>query len=144
MADLPIGSIIMFDGSTLPAGWFDCDGSTHGGIETPNLIGKFPMGVPSGGTLGAVGGASTHDHANLDTGLQTHGHAATNANTGTSSGSVGGIWGGTSYYGLAAHQHAVSIGAVSEQASHKHTMPNTDSASLLPPNISLRYIMRCE
>lgn len=144
MADLPIGSIIMFDGATLPAGWFDCDGSTHGGIETPNLIGKFPMGVPSGGTLGAFGGAATHVHTNLDTGYQTHGHAATSANTGVSSGSVGGIWAGSSYYGLAEHQHTVSIGAVSESTSHKHTVPDTVEASSLPPNISLRYIMRCE
>ena len=144
MADLPIGSIVMFDGATLPAGWYDCDGSSHAGVTTPNLIGKFPRGVPIGGTLGATAGASTHTHANLDTGNQTHGHAGTSSNSGQSGADVGGIWAGTYAYGLANHQHLLTAPAVTGAQSHKHTMPNAESATSLPPNISLRYIMRCE
>jgi microcystin-dependent protein len=145
MADLPIGSIVMFDGANPPVGWYDCDGSTHSGITTPNLIGRFPKGVPSGGTLGATGGSSTHTHTNLDTGYQTHGHAAASANSSVgSTPSVGNIWGGSTYSGVGQHQHLLSISALSSQDSHKHTVPNTASSSSLPPYIRLRYIMRCE
>ena len=77
MADLPVGSIVMFDGVTPPTGWYNCDGSTHSGIVTPNLIGRFPKGVPSGGTLGETGGSDTHDHSNLDTGHTRRKPAAT-------------------------------------------------------------------
>ena len=145
MADLPIGSIIMFDGITPPVGWYDCDGSTHSGVVTPNLIGRFPKGVPSGGTLGAIGGSSTHTHTNLDTGYQTHGHATTSANSGAASGSsVGNIWSGSTYTGVKEHQHLLSIAALTNQNSHKHTSPNTVAGSSMPPYIRLRYIMRCE
>jgi microcystin-dependent protein len=145
MVDLPIGSIVMFDGVTPPAGWYDCDGYTRNGITTPNLIGAFPMGVPiSGGSLGATGGSTTHIHTNLASGNATHGHGAVSGNSGVSSGSrVGNIWAGSSY-GLDYHQHLVSVAAVSSQETHNHTVPNTDSGSSLPPYIRLRYIMRCE
>ena len=145
MADLPIGSIIMFDGTTLPVGWYDCDGASHGGVTTPNLVGRFPKGVPSGGTLGATGGSSTHSHSNLDTGYQTHGHAATSGNSGAASGTtVSNIVSGSTYTGVSGHQHLLSVSALSNQNSHKHTVPNTDSGSSMPPYIRLRYIMRCE
>jgi len=145
MADLPIGAIIMFDGITPPVGWYDCDGSTHSGVVTPNLIGRFPKGVPSGGTLGATGGSATHSHTNLDSGYQTHGHAATSANSGAASGSsVGNIWSGSTYTGVKEHQHLLSIAALTNQNSHNHPVPNTASGSSLPPYIRLRYIMRCE
>ncbi len=145
MADLPIGSIVMFDGVTPPVGWYDCDGATHSGVVTPNLIGRFPKGVPSGGTLGATGGSSTHVHSNSDTGDQTHGHAATSANSGGADGTtVSGIWAGSTYSGVDAHQHLLSIAALTNQNSHKHTTPNTADGSSMPPYIRLRYIMRCE
>lgn len=145
MADLPIGSIVMFDGVTPPVGWYDCDGSTHSGVVTPNLIGAFPKGVPSGGTLGATGGSDTHSHTNSDTGYQTHGHTATSANSGAAVGSsIGNIWDGSTHSGVKEHQHLLSISALSSQDSHKHTVPNTDSGSSMPPYIRLRYIMRCE
>lgn len=143
--DLPIGSIILFDGATLPAGWYDCDGSTHSGIATPNLISKFPKGVPSGGTLGAAGGASTHTHANANTGETSHGHGAKNATTSQPSGDVG-VWGqqGSGAYQSVSHTHTITINAVASGSPHAHAMPTTDAASSLPPNIRLRYIMRCE
>ncbi len=145
MADLPIGSIVMFDGVTPPVGWYDCDGSTHSGVVTPNLIGAFPKGVPSGGTLGATGGSDTHSHTNLDTGYQTHGHTATSENSGAASGTtIGDIWAGSTYSGVAGHQHLLSVAALSNQNSHKHTTPNTAAGSSMPPYIRLRYIMRCE
>ena len=43
----PIGSIIMWAGNrvTLPSNWKFCDGNTHNGITTPNLVGKFILGA---------------------------------------------------------------------------------------------------
>ena len=143
MADMPIGSIVMFDGTTLPAGWYDCDGSTHGGVQTPNLIDKFPRGVPAGGSLGAAGGSPTHVHANVSSGSATHGHPESSSSAGASGSPVSNIWSGSTY-GLYTHNHLVTIAAITGAQSHSHTMPNTDVASSLPPNISLRYIMRCE
>ena len=145
MADLPIGSIVMFDGVTPPVGWYDCDGSTHSGITTPNLVGRFVKGVPVAGTLGTTGGSTTHIHTNLDTGYQTHGHAATSGNSGMDSGtSVYDIWQGSTYSGVETHQHLVSASAVSNQFSHTHTVPNTSTGSSMPYHIRLRFIMRCE
>ena len=145
MADLPVGSIVMFDGVTPPTGWYNCDGSTHSGIVTPNLIGRFPKGVPSGGTLGETGGSDTHDHSNLDTGYATHGHGAVSGNSGGADGTtVSGVWAGSTYSGVAGHRHLLSVAALSNQNSHKHTTPNTAAGSSMPPYIRLRYIMRCE
>lgn len=145
MADLPIGSIVMFSGTTPPAGWYDCDGASHSGVVTPNLIGKFPTSVPSGGTLGATGGSDTHIHTNLDTGYQTHGHAQVSGTTVTASGTtVSEIWGGDTTSGVGSHTHPITIAALTNQDSHKHTMPNTAAGTSLPPYIRLRYIMRCE
>ena len=143
--DLPIGSIVMFTGNGMSVGWYVCDGGTYAGIVTPNLVGAFPKGVPAAGTLGVTGGATTHVHTNSNTGYADHGHAATSANTGGFDGNpVSDIWAGGSDAGVNTHTHPISEGAVSGQASHAHTVPNTDAASSLPPNISLRYFMRCE
>jgi len=145
MADLPVGSIVMFDGVTPPTGWYDCDGSTHSGIVTPNLIGRFPKGVPSGGTLGETGGSDTHVHSNLDTGYATHGHGAVSGNSGEADGTtVSGVWSGSTSSGVDGHQHLLSVAALSNQNPHAHTTPNTAAGSSMPPYIRLRYIMRCE
>lgn len=144
--ELPIGSIILFDGSLLPFGWYDCNGTTHNGIVTPNLVGAFPKGVPAGGSLGMTGGALTHSHTNQDTAAETHGHGAKSAASGSpSGGDISGIKNATgSNPVVGSHTHTITINAVSNQASHAHTVPTTEPASSLPPNITLRYIMRCE
>lgn len=65
---IPIGGIIMWSGSTIPDGWALCDGGTHNGHPTPNLLDRFVVGahVPSSGPagdppyeLGDTGGANT-------------------------------------------------------------------------------------
>ena len=143
MADLPIGSIVMFDGAVLPVGWYDCDGAIHAGIQTPNLIGKFPKGVPAGGSLGETGGSPTHVHSNVNTGNASHGHPESSVSSGASDSPVGNIWAGTTA-GLYTHYHMVTIAAIVNSVLHGHSMPDTDAVSSLPPNISLRFIMRCE
>lgn len=47
----PIGTILMVHSyfvSTLPDGWVLCDGTTHGGYNTPDCRGRFPMGPVAG------------------------------------------------------------------------------------------------
>ena len=46
----PIGGIIMWSGSTVPDGWTLCNGVTINGIPTPNLSGRFVVGIGSNGT----------------------------------------------------------------------------------------------
>lgn len=54
---VPEGGIIMWSGSTVPAGWILCDGSN----STPNLVDRFIIGgVPSGVTAGGTGSPSTN------------------------------------------------------------------------------------
>lgn len=145
MADLPIGSIIMFDRVTPPVGWYDCNGATYGGITTPNLMGLFPKGVPTGGNLGAIGGSPTHSHANQNTSTASHGHGKSTGNsTVTATPMVDGIWSGNTYQGVESHGHPIEIEALSAQNPHVHTIPDSDAGSSMPPYIRLRYIMRCE
>jgi len=143
--DLPIGTIVMFDGANLPAGWFDCDGAEHNGATTPNLIDAFPRGVlASGGSLGASSGSATHSHTNVNAGNAVHGHASASGNTGGASSLIGNLWSGNDHPVVAGHFHLITAAALSDQENHAHTVPNTNAASSLPPNIRLRYIMRCE
>jgi len=111
---LPIGSILIWSGTvaSIPTGWQLCDG-TNG---TPDLRGRFVMGVSSGENPGATGGASTHSHS------------------GTASASSQRIWiddnsGGTDYWGSpSSHTHPISI----------------DASSHLPPYYKLAYIMKMQ
>lgn len=47
---LPTGTIIMFNGTTIPSGWALCDGNNG----TPNLLNKFVVGGQSPGAEGTV------------------------------------------------------------------------------------------
>lgn len=94
---LPAGSIIMWSGSTAPAGWTLCDGSNG----SPNLSGKFIMGfgshqeqtleyngiisyATSNPSLGSTGGYDktgisvaqmpAHDHSGSSGSAGTHSH----------------------------------------------------------------------
>jgi microcystin-dependent protein len=46
-AMVPTGAIIMWSGTLIPAGWAICDGAMHGGIPTPDLRGRFIVGMNS-------------------------------------------------------------------------------------------------
>ena len=63
---LPVGSIIMYAGSSAPTNWLICNGSTFststypalssvlGGNTLPNFSGRFPLGVGNSGTNGST------------------------------------------------------------------------------------------
>lgn len=68
---LPIGSIIMFNGSSdIPNGWAICDGNNG----TPNLVGKFIKGVGSRTDVGKTGGSATQT-LTIDN-MPSHSHTA--------------------------------------------------------------------
>lgn len=57
----PVGSIVMWPYSleSIPGGWVLCNGLLVNGIQTPNLMDRFPVGVDEGTyALGATGGAN--------------------------------------------------------------------------------------
>ena len=66
---LPIGAVIMWTGSHIPAGYADCTGGTYtardGTTKTvPDLRGKFVVGVGSGYSLGNTGGSQSKTTGN--------------------------------------------------------------------------------
>jgi microcystin-dependent protein len=76
---IPIGSILMWKGATIPEGWALCNGENN----TPNLADKFILGKGSR-TIGTTGGATTvtltvdqlpaHNHSSHMSGAGTHNH----------------------------------------------------------------------
>lgn len=100
---LPIGSIIMWNGSVTPSGWGLCNGNTYnklngtGTIISPDLRGKFVLSVGQGTlnfpntTIGATGGLQTvtlttnqmpsHDHTSNAVGTTLGLMTANGANT---------------------------------------------------------------
>lgn len=42
---VPTGAIVMWSGTLIPLGWGLCDGGTYGGLTTPDLRGRFIVGV---------------------------------------------------------------------------------------------------
>ena len=128
---LPAGAIIMWSGalSSIPANWQLCDG-TNG---TPDLRGRFIMGVSTGENPGATGGSSTHTHP-----LGSHTHPISITSTqgsqshwnGWQNGDGGWFWGQGND-----HTHNV-IGTTGQ------TGGDTGSTSSLPPYYKLAYIMK--
>ena len=79
----PIGSVIMYGGTSAPAGWHLCDGSAHGSTalqavigsaNTPDLRGRFVVGTGPGYAQSATGGAATVTLTGAESGTSVHGH----------------------------------------------------------------------
>ena len=122
----PVGSIMIWAGSTAPTGWLLCDGTaytvaaypalnavigtTYGtgiGFMVPNLKGKIPVGLDATqtefDTRGEIGGEKTH--AITTTEMPSHNHTFT----------------GT------AHSHTVDPASVTSSATGAHTHTVTDA-----------------
>jgi microcystin-dependent protein len=99
---LPRGVITMWTGSTAPAGWALCDGTN----STPNLSGRFIVGIGGGYTIGVTGG--------------------NNFLTATSDSQLGTINGGGSTDTQGSHSHFGQTGdhtlSVNEMPSHNHVV----------------------
>jgi hypothetical protein len=72
---VPTGGVIMWTGSTAPAGWGLCNGTTYtkssgsGTITAPNLQDQFIVGAGDYFAVGAVGGSFNHAHTFTDNGV---------------------------------------------------------------------------
>lgn len=137
--DLPIGAIIMWNKSTaeIPAGWHICDGNDG----TPNLLGKYVVGVSADASLVPTGNA-THSHTNSSVvGGGSHIHDVTGSIAGTvSKVDVSELGSGAS--GISkTHSHTVDLDLPSS-GTHQHTTSSTNAANNNPPYLQLYFIMR--
>jgi hypothetical protein len=150
---VPVGSIaIWYTSTSIPTGWFECDGRTINGVTIPNLQGRFvmcasttyPANNPGGSTTIAVSQFPRHNHGTITTNVGgKHNHRIGGRN-GNSDGDTRGVWhNGTS------GDTSKNIGTETEGA-HSHTgNPPTDttgssdtSFNILPPYYSLIYITK--
>lgn len=138
--DLPINAIIMWFKSTslIPGGWALCDG-TNG---TPDLRGKFIMGVAEDADKGDSFGTATHLHTNSSTqAAGAHVHDVTGTLGGTVAGTgVSDI--GSGVTGVSrTHSHVIDMD-LPDSGTHVHTTSDAASVDNLPPYVQLYYIMR--
>ena len=129
-ADMPVGSIVVYAGSTAPEGWLMCDGAlydllaypelfdvlqfTYGsnttktGFRVPNLIGKVPVGASIPGSpvwycnaLGQTGGEAEVSLTESEMPAHKHNVSASSHNHGIS---------------VSPHTHSVSV------SPHNHSI----------------------
>lgn len=134
--NLPIGSIILWAGGSIPSGWAVCNGSNG----TPDLRSRFVRGATNNGQLKTTGGATTHVHSNGNTG-SAGGHAHTGISGSSGNSGTEMYYGGSNEMAAGNHSHGLS-GTPNSVANHSHTVGNTESASNLPPYKVLQFIMR--
>jgi len=137
----PINSIVMWFKpiAERPAGWQLCDG-TNG---TPDLRGKFVVGISQDGDRGVVQGNLKHSHTNSSVvGDGDHIHDVLGNLDGNASyrgiTTVGGGGGSAAVWN---HTHVVDFDLPSS-GTHVHTTSNTAETDNLPPNIQVFYIMK--
>lgn len=90
----PVGSILMWTGSTPPEGWVLCDGALVKGFKTPDLRGRFVVGAGNGvglspRPLNQVGGEEAHALSEAEIPAHSHLVALTRETSSQASGSHG-------------------------------------------------------
>lgn len=159
---VPIGTIVIWASTNIPAGWALCDGSTVGTNQTPDLRGRFILGSGTGAgqtvrTIGQTGGEATHTVSLAE--MPGHNHALSgtvdanerhshgyNSGHGSQNGIKSGSWnwGEIGYQDMnnttswdGNHSHTVSFTAASNGQS-------TSSHAKMPVFYVLTYIMRVQ
>ena len=164
---VPVGTIVMWSGATVPTGWALCNGQSVSGQQTPDLRGRFVLGSGSGTsltsrTLGQTGGEEnhtltasempSHSHsvdppstATTSNGDHTHGYkSGWNSTAGIRSGDfgageIGYIAMDNTTTGSGNHSHAVDIAAFNSATSGGGVAHNNMS-----PYYVLAFIMRVQ
>jgi hypothetical protein len=138
--DIAIGTIILWNSSTVPEGWHICDG-TNG---TPNLISRFVLGANNDADLLAQGGATNHYHNYTPTITSSNGSHSHNKITKTvlASSESNKVYSGSDSLAATDHRHKIDI-LFSPADDHSHTTSGkTNAADNLPLHIKLAYIMK--
>jgi len=138
MAELPAGSIILWDGGSIPSGWALCDGA--GG--TPNLVDKFIRGASVDGDVNTGGGVETHTHTgpSATNTVAEHGHTAGPA-SGSNSPALN-VVGGSGRLPASIHSHSWSVD-IGNGGGHSHTVSATiGTTNNLPVHVKLYYIIK--
>lgn len=161
IAPINKGFILMWTGTTAPAGWALCDGSNG----TPDLRNKFLVGASSTAPIGSAGGAQnvtlttahmpSHTHSNTlainptfnfnttNNGNHTHGY-----NSFVGAGGIHGVYGGGVPRGTnaqssaaGAHNHTYS-GSLTNPTVSVPAEGGGQAFSILPPFYALAFIMK--
>jgi hypothetical protein len=129
---IPIGGIIMWSGSTVPAGWALCDGSSYApGRSTPNLRDKFIVGASSTYPLNTAGGSATRTL--IEANLPPHTHSYTDSWFEQWSDYWWGTFPGGAY-----------VGHTREASKSTGSVGSATSFSIIPPYYALAFIMRIQ
>lgn len=145
----PSGTIFIWGNplSEIPAGWVLCDGNNG----TPNLLGKFLRGAPSGTDPGATGGENSKTLTSSQ--LPSHGHSF---DTSTSSdGSHSHSWSVPNFILGSSNSDADGLPYASDSytrtsnsgGAHSHTVSSTStgggqSFDNQPEHMEVAYIMK--
>jgi microcystin-dependent protein len=133
---IPVGGIIMWSGSStsIPTGWALCDGGTHSGLVTPNLMDKFIIGAGHTYASGNTGGSSSVTLAVAN--LPPHTHTYNDwyfLETGTAN-----------YYAAIGEGSAGAAGVTTVQTETTQPTGSGQAFSVLPPYYALAFIMRVQ
>ena len=138
MTNLPIGSIILWETSSIPAGWQVCDGTN----DTPDLRESFARGATDDADVLGSGGDNVHTHSNPNTSTRAaHLHTVPAKTTGTGTTSIGQKNSGYTT-AKASHTHTFPATNTGTANAHAHTIGATGSTNNLPPYIDICYIMK--
>lgn len=141
LSDMPIGTIIAWENTTIPTDWAVCDGNNG----TPNMVGRFVMGAGVDGDVRATGGNATHTHTMPNTSTRTtHSHGGyLQVSTGGGSSSIKATSGAGAYQAPSpSHTHGNVGITIYSAGSHSHTVGNTGSADNNPTNVRRVFIKR--
>ncbi len=127
---VPVGTIVMWSGSTVPDGWALCNGQTVNGVRTPNLQNKFIVGAGDEYSIGATGGEKTHKLTIAEMPSHNHEYKFKGAD-------LGGAWDSDNYFYNQSNEYD-NNNNTRETEFTGGNQPHENR----PPYYALSYIMR--
>lgn len=160
---MPVGMVLMFGGTTAPAGYLLCNGAAIptgatydalrtqvGGANTPDFRGRAPFGPGvSGVVLNAIGGEQTH--ALTTTEMPSHGHTGTTDSQGNHNHalpSIVGVGTGTNSWGIGTFSSAGQRDYTTDAGGpHTHNVTVTAQGgggahNNMPPYRGINFIIK--